>query len=142
MLEPWAQDPGLAPKTSPMIPTIRAPHCRHVQDNEKFDVKEMAATAFAFETMIAQSTVTKLERDGTLVKRSPAVSKVSTSKAKVNAVDADQVAAQMGLPNKAFPSGKTYSACVACHVVSGKTAYHAPAHRPVRKAHSGDGKAD
>ena len=94
VLEPWEQEPGLAP----LIPNFRAVHCVHVQDNESLHVREMAATAFAYETMIAQSTVTMMEREGTLVKgRKPTAKKGATAKPEIKAgTDAEQQAVQMG----------------------------------------------
>ena len=132
VLEPWEQEPGLRP----LMPNFRAQHCLHVQDNEALHVKVMAATAFAYETMVAQSTVTAMERDGNFLTGQKTAKKQGAAKADrpTTGAEAENQSAQMGLPTKTFGSGKTYSACAACHVVRGKTVYHSPGNCPVRKA--------
>ena len=58
LLQPWDQEPDL----KVMVPHFRAQHCLHVQDNETLHVHAMATTAFSFETMVAQVTVSRMER--------------------------------------------------------------------------------
>ena len=132
LLEPWSREPDL----KVLVPNFRAHHCLHVQDETELHLQAMASTAFAYETMVAQSTVTKMERSGTLVagqeKPAKAAAKGGTSSSDQPAKADKDDATRLGLPAKKFPSGKTYRACAACHVVRGKTVYHQPRHCPVK----------
>ena len=65
LLEPWDREPDL----KPLIPTFKAKHCLEVQDDKVLHVHAMAETAFMYETMIAQVTVSKMERAGSLTAR-------------------------------------------------------------------------
>lgn len=114
LLEPWDREPDL----KPLIPTFKAKHCLEVQDDKVLHVHAMAETAFMYETMIAQVTVSKMERAGSLAGKA-STKKGASHKQDDNEEpqDAEEASTKLGLPSKTFASGKTYRACAACHVV-------------------------
>jgi hypothetical protein len=135
LLFPWKTEALLAD----MLPVMEGKHCIEVQDETELHMLSMAESAFQFEKWAAQKNVSQMEKDGGLVMKqsAPKKDKVKKEKAELQPGSHEEQATMLGLPSRQFAGGRTYHACVACHVPNGKVAYHAPANCPTKKGDEG-----
>ena len=140
---PWHNDSRL----KKYIANFEVYFAEEVDDNVALHIDDIAKKAFAWERLAYNQAVDTLQAAGMLVpeeerqSRQEALRETATPASSEGASKAKQsLAAKLDLPMKKMASGRSYSACAKCFVMTGKHEWHALTQCPFHKFSGNSGK--